>query len=125
MLYHDEFANNVFHVCCLLNPKSKHRSFIHSLIGICVALVHWLRVSLKSLRGSNLNLMSRSVPLLLPIAGLEVFNSTPCNWATTPKISYLNIKLQDINITKLPPGTSFLIAEAKEQGLFLLREEKV
>lgn len=30
------------------------------------------------------------------------------------KISYLNIKLQDINITKQPLGAQLLIEEAKE-----------
>lgn len=114
---------NVFQLCSVLNPKLGH-SFTHSLTGsIHVVLVHWLSMSLSSLRGFRHNMMPKPVPLLLPVAGFRVFNYTLYNWVTTSKISYLNIKLQDINITKQPLGTQHFISQAKEHKLFLLREK--
>lgn len=114
---------NVFQLCSVLNPKLGH-SFTHSLTGsIHVVLVHWLSMSLSSLRGFRHNMMPKLVPLLLPVAGFRVFNYTLYNWVTTSKISYLNIKLQDINITKQPLGTQHFISQAKEHKLFLLREK--
>lgn len=82
----------------------------------------WL--SLKSVRGFCPNLMLTLVSLLLPIAGFGVFNYMLCNWVTTSKISYLNIKLEDINITKQSLGSQFLTIEVKEKQLFLLQGGK-